>query len=231
MAVLCRRQYICVQALNSAKIPLSMSFSKFKHMPWRKRLSDPTTQLVLAIALFVVSAILVSDNRMAAWEKTVFNAVYGLPNGFTPIFLMFTQLGNITILLALAVIMLIKKHYSIVIRMLMAGLLAEILAHIGKGLVGRPRPIAYIADLVLRDPTYGVGFPSGHTAVATAIALVSWHYLPKGYKWVTPVWITGVALSRMYLGVHAPMDLIGGFAIGWASFALFKHVSLRDIRR
>jgi glycosyltransferase 2 family protein len=205
--------------------------TKFKNLTWRKRLSNPTTQLVLAIILFTVSAILVSDNKMAAWEKYIFNTIYGWPNGFHPLFILFTQLGNITILLALAVVMLIKKHYSIVIRMLMAGLLAEILAHIGKGMVGRPRPIEYIADLVLRDPTYGVGFPSGHVAVATAIALVCWQYLPRGYKWVTPLWIIGVSLSRVYLGVHAPMDIIGGFAIGWACFALFKHVSLRDIRK
>jgi membrane-associated phospholipid phosphatase len=206
---------------------------KKKHVPtpWKKRLSNPTVQLVLAILLFTVSAILVSDDKMAEWEKVVFNAIYGLPNGFHAIFITLTQLGNITVLLALAAILLIKKHYAIVIRMLMAGLLAEILAHIGKGMVGRPRPIEYLTDLILRDPTYGVGFPSGHMAVATAIALVFWHYLPRGYKWITPVWIIGVGLSRIYLGVHAPMDIVGGFAIGWASFALFKHVSLRDIRK
>lgn len=208
-----------------------MSGLKTKNQHFFKRLRNPTVQLILAIVLFTVSAIIVSDDRMATWEKVVFNAVYGLPNGFNPVFLLFTQLGNITVLLALSIIMLLKKHYSIVIRMLMAGLLAEILAHIGKGMVGRPRPIEYITDLILRDPTYGVGFPSGHTAVATAIALVCWHYLPKGYKWVTPVWIIGVATSRMYLGVHAPMDLVGGFAIGWVSYALFKHVQLRDIRK
>src|SRR5687767_1983161 len=143
-----------------------MSGKKTEKLSMRKRLRNPTVQLVLAILLFTVSAILVSDDKMAEWEKVVFNAIYGLPNGLTPIFILFTQLGNITVLFALSVIMLIRKHYSIVIRMLMAGLLAEILAHIGKGMVGRPRPIEYITDLVLRDPTYGVGFPSGHTAVA-----------------------------------------------------------------
>jgi glycosyltransferase 2 family protein len=208
-----------------------MSGLKTKNQHFFKRFRNPTVQLVLAIILFTASAIIVSDDKMATWEKLVFNAVYGLPNGLNPVFQLLNQLGNITVLLALAIIMLFKKHYSIVIRMLMAGLLAEILAHIGKGLVGRPRPIEYIADLILRDPTYGVGFPSGHTAVATAVALACWQYLPKGYKWITPVWIIGVAMSRMYVGVHAPMDLVGGFAIGWASYALFKHVQLRDIRK
>jgi len=207
-----------------------MSSIKTKTKPFRKRLHNPTVQLAMALILFTGSAILVSDGKMAEWEKVVFNAVYGLPDGFTPVFLMLTQLGNITVLLALSIIILFKKHYSMVIRLLMAGLLAEILAQIGKSLVGRPRPIHFFEDLVLRDPTYGVGFPSGHTAVASAIGLVLWHYLPRGYKWVAPLWIIGVATSRIYLGVHAPMDLVGGFAIGWACYALFKHVRVQDIR-
>jgi glycosyltransferase 2 family protein len=150
----------------------------------------------------------------------------------TPFFLLVTQFGGIIVLIVLACIYIVKKHYALVIRMFMAGLLADLLANIAKGFVGRPRPAEYFTDLVLRDPWVGgPGFPSGHTALATAAALVAWSYLPRKYRWIVPVWIIGVAVSRMYVGVHAPMDLVGGFAVGWFSVALFKHVSLRDIRK
>jgi membrane-associated phospholipid phosphatase len=34
----------------------------------------------------------------------------------------------------------------------------------------------------------------------------------------------------MYLGVHTPLDIVGGFAIGWGAYALFRHVRLYDVR-
>jgi membrane-associated phospholipid phosphatase len=82
---------------------------------------------------------------------------------------------------------------------------------ITKVLVGRPRPFG----LLQRDIyVTGYGFPSGHTALATALALSVYPWLPKKFRWLAWVWIALVAFSRLYLGVHAPLDIIGGFVIG-----------------
>ncbi len=197
-----------------------------------KTLRHPSTQMLAALILFIVSAILVHDGELEAWERWVFEAIYSLPNELTPLFIVITQFGGVLVLLCLGAIFIIKKRYNIVIRMLMSGLMADLLAHVGKSFVGRPRPVDLFTELSIRDPfTTGVGFPSGHTALATAAALVLGHYLPKKYKWIAPVWIISVAVSRVYLGVHAPMDLVGGFALGWFSVSLFRHVQLRDIRK
>jgi membrane-associated phospholipid phosphatase len=218
------------QSRQRSKIAISAMTKAQKHKI-RKILRHPTTQLILAVALFVVSCILVRDGKLAAWEKIVFQFFFDLPEALSPVFWTITQFGGVGVLLAISIIFLIVKRYAIVIEMLIAGLLAELLAHVGKGMFGRPRPVEYFVDLVTRDEFIsGPGFPSGHTAVATAMALVTWHYLPKGYKWISVVWIVGVAASRMYLGVHAPMDLVGGFAIGWACVAIVKHVKMKDIR-
>lgn len=197
-----------------------------------KQFNHPTTQMLLAMVLFIVSALMVSDGKFAGWERTLFNNVYNLPSSWAPFFLVVTQFGGVGVLIALALIFLAKKRYRLVIRMLMAGLLADLLANVAKGMVGRPRPVKYISGLILRDPFVGgPGFPSGHTALATALALIAWQYLPRGYKWISIAWILGVGISRMYLGVHAPMDLVGGFAIGWFCVALFRHVRLSDVRK
>jgi membrane-associated phospholipid phosphatase len=63
------------------------------------------------------------------------------------------------------------------------------------------------------------------------MALVVGHYLPRKYHALIVCWIIGVAVSRVYLGVHLPADIIGGFAIGWASYALFMQVRIYDVSR
>lgn len=189
-------------------------------------------QLVVAVLLFAVAAVLSRDNAMSSLEKTVFNFFYGLPDFLTPFFLLFTQFGNIYVLLLLAAIYLIKQHYHIVLRLLMSGLLAYLLAGVAKDLVGRVRPDGLINGVIFRDYyVRGPGFPSGHTALATAMALTLNMYLPKKYQWLMPTMIVGVGMSRIYLGVHLPLDVVGGFALGWFSFLLFRHVRVSDITR
>jgi len=55
-------------------------------------------------------------------------------------------------------------------------------------------------------------------------------YLPRRYRWVVPSAIIGVAISRIYLGVHAPLDIIGGFAIGWFCAEIVRFVIPGDMR-
>lgn len=167
---------------------------------------------------------------MSAWEISLFQSVYGLPDFLHPIFFVVTQFGSIYVLALLLVLYLVKRHYHIVLRLLLTGTLAYLISGVAKDLWGRARPTELLFNVVNLDYTVrGPGFPSGHMALATALAFTLGHYLPKKYHWVPIVWIIGVGLSRMYLGVHAPLDILGGFAIGWGAYALFRHVRLYDI--
>jgi membrane-associated phospholipid phosphatase len=119
----------------------------------------------------------------------------------------------------------------VLLRLLLTATLAYQLSGFAKDIWGRARPTEILANVLNLDYVVrGPGFPSGHMALATAMALTVGLYLPRKYQWIVPVWIIGVGLSRMYLGIHAPLDIAGGFAIGWLSYALFRHVRLQDIR-
>lgn len=191
---------------------------------------SPTIQLFLAIGLFGVAVLASNGEQMTAWEITIFQAIYGLPGFLHGFFLAITNLGSIYMLGLLLLLYLAKWHYHVVLRLLMTGTLAYVVSGVAKDLWGRARPFELLTDVVSLDYIVrGPGFPSGHMALAVALALTVGHYLPKKYHWVVPIWIVGVGLSRVYLGVHAPLDIVGGFAIGWGSYALFRHVRLYDI--
>jgi glycosyltransferase 2 family protein len=189
-------------------------------------------QIVASILLFIVAMKLSRNPKMDMWEEATFRAIYNLPDWMNIFFLSITQLGNIFVLFGLSVIYLARKRYHIVIRLLMSGFLAYLITGVAKDLFGRGRPQELLVDIVYRDLLIrGPGFPSGHAALATAVALTLWRHLPKRHRWVVPFIIIGVSMSRIYLGVHAPLDVIGGIAIGWFSAEIFRFVQIRDIRK
>jgi membrane-associated phospholipid phosphatase len=74
----------------------------------------------------------------------------------------------------------------------------------------------------------GYGFPSGHVTVTTGF----WSYVMMimRRKWLTAIGfitIFFVAFSRVYLGVHFLLDVIGGFLIGAAATLLFYYLETK----
>ena len=88
-----------------------------------------------------------------------------------------------------------------------------------KALVDRPRPVW--PDPV--DSAHYAAFPSGHAMTATVVCgLLLWllhHYGARRAVWRTTVVVAvisvvGVGLTRVWLGVHWPSDVVGGWVLG-----------------
>jgi len=75
-----------------------------------------------------------------------------------------------------------------------------------------PRPFALLGFNPL-IPESGASFPSGHMTFLFSLALIVWFYNRK-FGW----WLLGlsflVGVARIFTGVHWPLDILGGIAIG-----------------
>ena len=71
-----------------------------------------------------------------------------------------------------------------------------------------------LADVKLRENASGVGYVSGHTAVAFALAAVLAPSLPRGWRPVVFAVASVVAFARVYSGAHLPLDVVGGAGLG-----------------
>jgi glycosyltransferase 2 family protein len=194
---------------------------------YKKYYKNPTLQLTLAGVLFLIAWGFSRLAPMTSIEIWLFNLIYGLPNFLQPFFITITQFGNIYFLAFVVMFFMFKQRYHVAIRLLLSGALAYLVTGVAKDLWGRERPYELLANTVSRELyVRGPGFPSGHMALATAIGLTLAHYVPKKYHYIIWLLIAGVGISRIYLGVHAPLDILGGFAIGWAAYSIFMHVKI-----
>lgn len=76
--------------------------------------------------------------------------------------------------------------------------------------IGRQRPAIEDLPHLMRTPT-GLSFPSSHATSSFAAARAYSRFLPA--KVLYPVAVA-MALSRVYLGVHYPSDIVAGAALG-----------------
>ena len=136
----------------------------------------------------------------------------------TPIFKFITTLGDAGMIwIAIAVILLFVKQYRKVGLMVGGSLLGSLVFNNGliKNLVARPRPYRMIEALTIIIPEPGeFSFPSGHTSSSFAAGVVLYLMLPKKYGVPAMILAFLIGISRLYVGVHYPTDVLGGMVMG-----------------
>lgn len=150
-----------------------------------------------------------------AWEEHVFRLVNELPDAIWPATWGPMQLGNVVgSLVVVAVTSVVSGDGRLRAAALGASQAAWWGSKVVKVTVSRGRPPALLAGVRVREDSRGLGYLSGHAAVAFALASVVAPSVPGWWRAVPFVVASGVAFGRVYAGAHLPVDVIGGAGMG-----------------
>lgn len=189
---------------------------------------------VICMLLFIALAIMAATGRTQAWDEALARHVYALRSGaLTVCAKAVTVLGNWYCVIAVCVILVAvpATRFTWGIPVSFAALASNFLRALVKMIAARPRP-DQIYHLIEEG---GWSFPSGHAATSVAVygllAYLLWRQSFKGHMalCVLCLFLTvAIGLSRVYLGVHYPCDVLGGWLAGLA--ILFTLGAVQAIR-
>ena len=177
---------------------------------------------VLALTTIAIHRDIVGDREAALFR--VVNEL-ALPGWTWPGVWLVMQLGVLGAVPLVAVLALATRRLRLALDAVLAAGSIYLIAKLVKEFVQRGRPQTLLDDVhILGEPARGLGYVSGHSAVAVALATVASPYLGRRARRVAWVLAGCVCLARMYVGSHLPYDVIGGAALGWAAGSLVLFV-------
>ena len=168
------------------------------------------------------------DRAILLWVRG--GVAHGLPPGpawLTQGMLDITALGGVTVLLLVTAFVagfLIALRHWLTLTLVVAGTISgSLVVALVKGLVGRVRP--NVTDHLVQ--VYDASFPSGHAANSACVYLTLALLLlqiteGRGVRRyvlaATMLLVSAIGVSRVYLGVHWPSDVLAGWIFGslWA---------------
>ncbi|MCQ6279384.1 phosphatase PAP2 family protein [Bacillus sp. EB600] len=197
---------------------------------------------VVCVIGFSLISLLVSDNKIIHFDSSVIAAIQGLESpSITSVMKFFTTIGSTPVVIVLSLFLLIflykVLHHRIELILFLAAIIGSVILNsLLKNLFHRMRP-----NLHRLIEITGYSFPSGHAMTAFTIygiiAYLLWrHISSKGGRSLLILFsafmILMIGISRIYLGVHYPSDIIGGYLASgfWLSTLIWFFQFYQDKR-
>lgn len=144
-----------------------------------------------------------------------------------PIFVLLSAIGRggLVWLAIAAAIAIARRQPRAFVLVVVAVVIASVATdHVIKPLVGRRRPYETLSGTVIDAKPDDASFPSGHSANAFAAATTLAWVVPQ-VSWLWWTLAAAIAVSRVYVGVHFPLDVIAGALVGVAAAWLSRRLT------
>lgn len=194
----------------------------------KQRLSTVLATILFGIMTF---GVLMSPNWFRQFDIFFQQLIHHRGTFTTLFFTYITQAGNMTAIIVVSVIVSIFLAYKHCYRELLflsvniifsAGIITQVLKH----MITRVRPQPQLIQ------ESGYSFPSGHSMAAillygSLIILINYHLKPSLFKTASVIVLTSliiiIPISRVYVNVHYPSDILAGLSLGYVLLFISKY--------
>lgn len=159
-------------------------------------------------------------STILAWDQSLFFVINQFPHtsfldSFARLLSGIGQWGAVWFVIAIGLFIREEEHdhWFFLPFILAGGLGAFVSELILKLLIERPRPTELIGAIIKTTPG-NYSFPSTHATLAWAMAYLLSREEPGLRFWFYLLAVL-ISLSRIYLGVHYPSDVVAGALLGW----------------
>jgi membrane-associated phospholipid phosphatase len=178
----------------------------------------------ILLAGFAVLALLVVQNNtgISEWDHSSFTAVNN-PGGKTisKIMVGLSKYGREAVWIGVTALLFVfgkKDGRKVAVLLTITFLVLIPLGTILKDEVDRPRPVPVSSDNLLVKSETDPSFPSGHAVIVSGGAAILLLRFNKGKQIIASIILAIeailVAYSRVYVGVHYPLDVVAGILLG-----------------